>query len=223
LPTSPSPHRRPTRWVGLAADDRRAERRTLLLDAAFELLGTEGWSGTSVRAVCHAARLNPRYFYESFEDLDALLVAVYDRLVEELSAGVVAAVEAAPVDDPKAQMRASLDAIVGFVDEDRRRGRVLYVEALGNESLNRRRMETAHSLVGFVEESGSQRLGVPPPGEQIGRITAAILVGGAGELVVSWLAGRIDLPREQLVDDATELLFAVGQAAADIATRRAKR
>ena len=65
--------------------------------------------------------------------------------------------------------------------------------------------------------------GAPPPGEQIGRITAAILVGGAGELVVSWLAGRIDLPREQLVDDATELLFAVGQAATDIATRRAKR
>ena len=39
--------------------DRRAERRALLVEAAFDLLGTEGWGGTTVRAVCHAARLNP--------------------------------------------------------------------------------------------------------------------------------------------------------------------
>jgi AcrR family transcriptional regulator len=51
------------------------------MDAAFQLLGTEGWSGTSVRAVCQGARLNPRYFYESFDDLDALVIAVYDRVV----------------------------------------------------------------------------------------------------------------------------------------------
>ena len=37
--------------------------------------------------------------------------------------------------------------IVRFVDEDRRRARVLYVEALGNEALNRRRIETGHQLV----------------------------------------------------------------------------
>ena len=28
-----------------------------------------------MRAVCQAAQLNPRYFYESFEDLDGLVVA----------------------------------------------------------------------------------------------------------------------------------------------------
>jgi AcrR family transcriptional regulator len=222
LPTSSSPQRSPTRWVGLAADDRRAERRTLLLDAAFELLGTEGESGTSVRAVCQAARLNPRYFYESFEDLDELLVAVYDRMVDELSEKVVAAAAAAG-DDPKAQMRATLDSVVRFVDEDRRRGRVLYVEALGNESLNRRRIETAHSLVGYVAQSGSERRGAAPEGEQIGRLAAAILVGGAGEIVVSWLDGRIDLDRDQLVDDATELFLAMSTTAAAIATRRARR
>ena len=201
--------------------DRRAERRTLLLDTAFELLGTEGWAGTTVRAVCQAARLNPRYFYESFDDLDALVVAVYDRLVAEMSEQVMVAVSEAG-DDRRAQTRAAVDRIVGYVDEDRRRARVLYVEALGNEALNRRRIETGHALVASVEQYTVERYGPPATGEQIGRIGAAILVGGTSELVVAWLDGRIAVTREQLVDDATALFLAVGEAAAAVATRRAR-
>ncbi len=201
--------------------DRRAERRTLLLDTAFELLGTEGWAGTTVRAVCQAARLNPRYFYESFDDLDALVLAVYDRLVAQMSEQVMVAVTEAG-DDHRAQTRAAVDRIVGFVDEDRRRARVLYVEALGNEALNRRRIETGHALVAAVERYTVERYGPPTTGEQIGRIGAAILVGGTSEMVIAWLDGRIDVTREQLVDDATALFLAVGEAAAAVATRRAR-
>ena len=222
MPTSPaSSARNPTRWVGLPAEDRRAERRTLLLDAAFELLGTEGWTGPTVRAVCQAARLNPRYFYESFDDLDELIVAVYDRLVEQLGAEILAAVSAAG-DDPRAQVRSALECLFSFVDDDPRRGRVLYVEALGNEPLNRRRIETGHALVALVEEAGAQRHGRPRSGERIGRVTAAILVGGASELVVAWLDGRLDVSRAQLVDDATELFLALGDTAATVAATRAR-
>ncbi|MDQ2650529.1 MAG: TetR/AcrR family transcriptional regulator [Actinomycetota bacterium] len=220
MPTSSST-RKPTRWVGLSPEDRVAERRGLLLDAAFELLGTDGASGTSVRAVCQRARLNPRYFYESFEDLDELIVAVYERLVTELATLVFNAVaNAGP--EPRDQFRATLEATVGFVDEDRRRGRVLYVEALGNEALNRRRIETAHQLVAAVEQHGRDAHGRIPSADPIGGLAAAMLVGGAGELVVSWLEGRITITREQLVDDATELFLAVGDAAARIAKRRSQ-
>jgi AcrR family transcriptional regulator len=204
------------------AAGRRAERRTLLLDAAFDLLGTAGWAGTTVRAVCQAARLNPRYFYESFDDLDALVVAVYDRLVAQLSDEVRAAVLAAG-DDPGEQTRAAIGRIAAFVDDDRRRARVLYVEALGNEALNRRRIETSHALVEAVEHYAAERHGPPAPGEQIGRIGAAVLVGGTSELIVAWLDGRIDITRDQLVDDATALFLALGEAAATIAARRHPR
>ena len=215
-----APGRKPSRWAGLAPEDRRAGRRDLLLDVAFELLGTEGWSGTTVRAICNGARLNPRYFYESFEDLDALIVAVYDRLVAELGEVVLRAIAEAG-DDARAGTRAAIEAIVTFVDEDRRRARVLYVEALGSEALNRRRIETAHQLVTVVEAAAAERHGKLPPGEHVGRLGAAILVGGAGELVVAWLEGRIDVSREQLVDDATEIFLALGEAAGRIAARRA--
>jgi len=175
-----------------------------------------------VRAVCNQARLNPRYFYESFSDLDALVVAVYDRIIAALTATVIAGVAAAG-SDPRDQTRAALRCVVDFVDEDRRRGRVLYVEALGNEALNRRRMETAHLLVASVEAHASATSGALAPGEPIGRIGAALLVGGAAELIVAWLDGRIDVDRDQLVDDAAELLLGMGEAAARVAARRARR
>ena len=185
-----------------------------------ELLGEEGWPATSVRGVCRRSGLNPRYFYESFDDLDALIVAVYDRLVEDLGTEVMSAVQEAG-DDTRAQTRAAVDRIIRFVDEDRRRARVLYVEALGNEALNRRRVETGHALVAAVEQYTAERHGPPPAGEQIGRIGAAILVGGTSELVVAWLDGRIEVSRDQLVDDATALFLAIGEAAAALAVGRA--
>lgn len=220
MPTSTS-RRTPSRWAGLAPDDRRAERRTLLLDAGLELLGTEGWGGTTVRGVCQAARLNPRYFYESFEDLDALLLAVHDRLVAQLGEAVLAAIDAAG-DDARAQVRAALRCIFAFVDDDPRRGRVLYVEALGHEALNRRRIESGHSLVALVEQAGAQRRGRPRPGERVARLTAALLVGGTAELVAAWLDGRLAGDRQQLIDDATELFLAMGDRAATIAASRAQ-
>jgi AcrR family transcriptional regulator len=219
LPTTAAP---PAGWAGIPAEERRATRRVRLLDATFELLGTDGWSATTVRAVCRSARLNPRYFYESFEHLDALLVAVYDRTVEELASAVYGAVDAAGT-DPTTQVHAVLDRIVGFVEEDPRRGRVLYVEAIGNEALNRRRIETGHELVELLERDAAERYGEPAEGERIGRIAAAFLVGGFGELLRGWLDGRLDVSRAQLVDDAGALFLAVGGAADRIASARVGR
>ena len=182
-----------------------------MIEAAFELLGTEGWSGTTVRAVCQKARLNPRYFYESFEDLDALVVAVYDRLVAELRDEIATAVEKAG-DDPGDRVRATVESTVRFVDDDRRRGRVLYGEALGNEALNRRRIETGFATADLI---------APENGHVVQRVAAAMIVGGFSELLMAWLDGRIKVDRSQLVEQATALFLAVGEAAGAIAATKA--
>src|ERR1700721_1384529 len=77
--TTTDPHLRS--WRGVPLETRRAERREVLVDAALELLGTQGGGAFTVRGVCLEARLNARYFYESFDGLDALFVAVFDMLV----------------------------------------------------------------------------------------------------------------------------------------------
>ncbi len=192
------------------------------MDAALELLGTEGWAAMTVRNVLERARLNPRYFYESFGGLDELAVALYDRVVEELAAAVFGALEKAG-EDPGAQLRAVVACTVSFVDEDRRRGRVLYAEGLGNEALNRRRIETASMVVSFVEEYASERR---PDGEasaELGRVATSILVGGFNQLLVDWLDGRIRISRSRLVDDATALFLAMGDGAVAEAASRSRR
>jgi AcrR family transcriptional regulator len=199
-------------WAGIPVEDRRADRRRALVHAGFELLASSGWSGLTVRAVCQEARLNARYFYESFEDLDALAVAVYDQVVGELAA-VVREAQAAAAGDRRSQLRATIDRTVRFVDEDRRRGQVLYVEALGSEPLNRRRLDAGHDLVEAIGR----------PGGDAGRIGAAVLVGGFTELLVAWLDGRIDLTPDQLVEDATAVLLGVADATGALVARRVER
>ena len=222
--TPPARTRSRSRWTGLSAADRKAERRRLLLEAAFDLLGSEGWSATTVRAVVERASLNPRYFYESFKDLDELVVAVYDSVVEQMGAVVIDALAAAG-DEPADQITAGVGAIIDFVDADRRRGRVLYVEGLGNEALNHRRLEAGQAVVAFVERfAADQRAAdhrATGPGEPIGRVAGAILVGGFSQLLVEWLEGRIRVSKATLATDAAELFLAIGRTGSSIADRRA--
>lgn len=196
----------------MPAADRVAERRSLLLDAGLELLGTQGLAATTVRGVCATARLNARYFYESFDDIGALVVAVFDRVVAELHTTVDAAVAAAG-DDPVARVRATVASTAEFVDSDRRRARVLYVEGRGHERLQRRRRESSSDIAGLIalEAAGKE----PGSGH---RIVAAFLVGGFSELLTRWIDGEIPVDRDQLVHAATELFLALGRVGGRLAT-----
>jgi AcrR family transcriptional regulator len=188
-----------------------AERRALLLDAALELLGTQGLAATTVRGVCAAARLNARYFYESFPDIDALVVAVFDRVVGELRESGEAAVAAAGA-EPVARVRALVAATTEFVDSDRRRARVLYVEGRGHEQLQRRRVESG-SLIAELLAAGAAGAAVGTAPALAHRILATFLVGGFSELLTRWLDGELPIDRDRLVHDATELFLAVGRTA----------
>ena len=211
--------RTPSRWNGLTTEERQRERRQLLIDAAYELLSGEGAAGTTVRAVCAHARLNPRYFYESFEDLDSLLVAVYDQVVRQLRTAVSDAIDAAT--DLDGVMRATVEATVRFIAEDQRRGRVLYAEALGNEALNRRRVETGVGLVELIQRDATRRFPARAD-EAVARLGAAVLVGGFSELLVAWLDGRIQLDEDELIDAATAVFIAIRDTTGRIAGERTR-
>ncbi|PRZ43040.1 TetR family transcriptional regulator [Antricoccus suffuscus] len=196
----------------MPAADRVVERRSLLLAAGLELLGTHGLSGTTVRGVCAQARLNARYFYESFPDLDALVVAVFDDVVDQLRVCVTEAVEAAG-DDPVGRVRAMVASTAAYVDSDRRRAQVLYIEGRDQAHLQRRRVESSSLIVDLVatEAAGQQ----PGPTH---RVVASVLVGGFSELLIRWLDGQIPLERGQLVDAATELFLAIGRVGARLSS-----
>jgi AcrR family transcriptional regulator len=197
IPAVASPRRS---WRGVPSADRDAARRILLLDAAFDLLGTEGWSATTVRGVCRATQLHPRYFYQAFEDLDDMLVSVFDGLIDQLADEVTAAVANAGADSG-ARVRAGLAAVAHFVADDRRRARILYAEALGHAGLARRRLDSMQRFVDALSGGGNAT------GAGAGaQVAAHIAVGGFTSVLVAWLDGRVALTLDELVDDATVLL-----------------
>lgn len=72
MTTELSPARR---YRGADADERRAQRRDQLIAAAVQVYGERGYQNATVKAVCEAAGLTERYFYESFANSEALLLA----------------------------------------------------------------------------------------------------------------------------------------------------
>lgn len=194
----------PTKWAGVPLDDRRAERRGLLIDAAFGLFGSGGEAALSVRSVCRECGLNTRYFYESFGGIDDLLGAVYDKVSIELAAEVEAAIAVAG-DTVPARTRAGIVAVLGFGSADPRRGRVLFTEARANPVLATRRAVTQDLLLDAVlAEDGRLHPGSDPIAARVG---AAMYTGAMAELAQQWLSGALGSDLDLVIDHALSVVL----------------
>ncbi|BBX84386.1 TetR/AcrR family transcriptional regulator [Mycolicibacterium aubagnense] len=194
----------PTRWAGIPLDDRRAERRGLLVDAAFELFGSGGETALSVRSVCRACGLNTRYFYESFDGIDELLGAVYDKVSVELAAVVDTAIAGAG-DSVRERTGAGIAAVLGFGSHDPRRGRVLFTEARANPVLAARRAVTQDLLLDAVLAEGGR---LHPDSDPVAaRVGAAMYTGAMAELAQQWLSGALGAELNVVVDAALALVL----------------
>jgi len=63
-------------------EERHAEQKTKLLDAARDVLGSRGWSGSTVDAVLKECQLSRATFYVHYKELDELLFEAYQRGIQ---------------------------------------------------------------------------------------------------------------------------------------------
>jgi AcrR family transcriptional regulator len=192
----------PGTYRGLPAHVRQEQRRQLLLDAALWCLYEDGLAGISVRSVCARARLTPRYFYESFASLDALLLAVVDDIADEIVARGVAAIAAA--DTPEQMVRGAIDAGYGVVDEDRRKAAAILICAAGHGPLRERRHQLLVRFAAVVTDALPLVGSAPRSPEAL----ALFLLGGAFEMIEATLSGSLALTRDELVEELTLLWLA---------------
>lgn len=211
------------RYAGATAEERRAERRGRLIAAGIELLGTapEEGGGLTVRGVCAEAGLTPRYFYESFASADELAAAVFEAVIGGAADAVAEALEDAEA-DPAARSRATVEAFVAFAIDDPRRARILFVEGVGNVTLREQRAAALRTFAELAAAQGRELYGDPPGSGRLVETASFLIAGGMAELLLAWIRGDLASSREQLVDDATALLGAVGQSAAQIARDRSR-
>lgn len=200
------------KYRGLTPQERASQRRELLLAAGLELFGTVGYARATVREVSKAAGLNSRYFYESFPDREALLIAVYERIIFELAKAVAEATAGAQTvqEQAAAGLRVTWEILTG----DRRKARVLAVEVVGvSERLERLRRAYRH---GFAQLLVNNAMRVVGEGEQTRldpTLISRALIGGFLDVLTDWLNGDIDLPDDQIVEHFTELYTAAAAAA----------
>ena len=198
-------------YAGMTATQRRAERRSRLLEAAIDVLASEGWKGATVTAICERAGLIPRYFYESFRDREALLIAVFDAIVDEVTQEIS---ERGTDDGSVAELiRATIDAWLAVASRDPRKGRVAFVEALGSEALMDRRLDATRAYADLLLE---RSMGVQRSRRSRAALQCASLVtaGGLIETMIEWIRGNVDLSADEIAEYYSRLCTAAFRAAA---------
>jgi AcrR family transcriptional regulator len=191
-------------WAGIGLDERRRVRRERLLAAGVDLIGAADGSAASVRAVCRAAGLTERYFYESFSDRDAFVREVYTDVGERARDALVAAVGAAP---RARRAEAAVRAFVELMVDEPAMGRVLLLAPLREPAITNRGVELAPMFVSLI---GEQLTALRDPGER--NMVAVGLVGALTSLFMGYLDGALPVSRETLVQHCVRLLE---QAAGD--------
>lgn len=197
-------------YGGLTAEQRTAARRERLIDAGIEVIGTDGYRSASVRGVIRASGLGERYFYENFSDLDDLLVAIAERIHDEVMAETLLAVVGAG-DDPLDQIRTGIDAFVRAITRDPRKARIKLLEMSGaGEAVQQRRREGMRAVAEVIA------LRAPRIEDSRGldqKTIALGLVGAVNELIIDWFTGGASDDIDRLVAHCTVLFEGVLQLA----------
>ena len=191
-------------YAGETSDERRTRRRAALTDAALDLVAEVGWERVTVRAVCGRARLNDRYFYESFADRDALLLAARDDIAEGALRALTQAIAHTGKDR---RVRAVVEAVIDYFTADRRRGHLMFAP---HGALRSRRQEMLRTLARIVADQATELLGdhaAPAKDRELGALT---LVSGTMEVFAGWLRGELDVTRQHLADFLVAMVNTTG-------------
>ncbi|MFL6120631.1 TetR/AcrR family transcriptional regulator [Actinophytocola sp.] len=195
-------------YGGASPAERRAKRRAALCEAALGLLAEGGWERVTVRGVCTRARLNDRYFYESFRDPEALVLAVREQVTAQVFETVTETIRNTEP-DPDVRVRAVVAAVIDFFTVDPRRGHLL-LQSQATDELRRARQATVRVMARLVAEQGVVMLGDEAPPERDRELAALTLVHGTLELFASWLRGELDVTREHLTDFLVAMVRTTG-------------
>ncbi len=191
-------------FKGVSADDRRSDRRKRLVEAAFEIAGTDGAGALGVGRVCLAAGLTKRYFYESFASLAQLESAVVDHAIAVMSERVDPFRPAEPGGPPRAWLEAFVSALV----DDGCLARVLLTETHGG-ALSPFRHQIIEVAIAGMAPPGSD-----PQADLRARLVAYAQVGTLSELCLAWHQGQLVMERATLVDVLADLFVRIDGARA---------
>lgn len=207
-------------YGGVAAEQRVAERRERLLETALELFARQGYQNTPIEQLCAEARVTTRHFYEAFAGREALLLALYERIVTETQAAVRAALQK-PRLDIRARVAAGVRAFMLAYVSDRRRAQVGVLEVVGvSPAVEQRRRAVIHEFAGVLEGYADSLVAQGLLPQRDYHPVSVALVGGINELLAEWLMAGDPAGLSRLQEVILELMQALLLGGAVLAKQR---
>ncbi|MGI8863217.1 MAG: TetR/AcrR family transcriptional regulator [Solirubrobacteraceae bacterium] len=197
------------RYASKTADERREERRRRMLTAALGLFGTQGYRGTTIEALCAAASVSTRNFYEEFGSREALVIALHDDVNARALKAVIAALDNLEPSDILARVSAATRAYFDVMTSDRRWAQIALVESVGvSPDAEAHRRAAIDRFVTLIEAEASRLAYTGLIERRDYHLTAVALAGALNGLINTWTANNNwndTVP--QIADEATRLIL----------------
>lgn len=191
----------PRNYRGSSSEERRLERRAKLISASKDLYGNRGFHATTVKAICEAAGLTERYFYENFTNSEDLFIAMH----KDTSARIISRLHQACLREaePSKKVIAMLDTYYGDIAEDPVTARLFAVDAA---SISQFAREVCTSWRQSFAQLLSEALSQATPSSDVLRHGVIRGVIGIG---VDWMESGFALARRDVVQAGATLVRAM--------------
>jgi AcrR family transcriptional regulator len=184
----------------MSQDDRRAQRRSQLIAAAIDVYGERGYRQSTVKAVCEAAGLTERYFYESFANSEDLLIASYNAVTYSVFGEIRESGTSGG--DANERARAMLRAYFTALQRNPRSARVFLVEIRGVSRAVDKAFDASLRAIGEqVSRIAGQQGAEPDPLLQAG------VVGGVIHIALRWIEDGYTPGIDSVIDSAMRLVM----------------
>jgi len=197
---------------GVSAEQRQAERYQKLMEAGLQCFGSHGFYKVTVREICAEAKLTERYFYESFKNTEALLVAVYQRLIHGMQQVIISSILVEENKEPKHLIRLGLTVFLRYVSNDPRIARILFIDIphvrFENKALI---MDTMSTFDTMLQQFG--RILFPNFPEQAVNVDLVTtgLNGANVHIVMRWVHSNFSYPFEEVLESCYTLFAAMAE------------
>ncbi|WP_334119730.1 TetR/AcrR family transcriptional regulator [Limnobacter sp.] len=202
------------RYRGVSNETRKADRRLKLIDAGIKVFGSTGYHASTVKGLCQEAGLTERYFYESFNNAEALFTACYLHITDTLREKLQHVLLGMEEDNLEQATRAGLTVFFTQFKDSPQAARILLVEVLTvNRHLEELSLKTLYSFVEMLETLAKPLIEQRKDGELAGldsTLLASGLVGAVLYMAARWSLDGCKKPVEDVVENAMLIFKGVG-------------
>ena len=210
------------KYSGEPAEQRIKLRKQKLMNAALQLFAEGGGHALAVKVICERAGLTQRYFYESFLNVDNLLIQVYEEQSTLLETQVIKEIDFSAT--AQEVLSATMATLFTLVEKNPNQARIVFPQSMHVRStmiptLNERHQHTKQLLNHLSRPFLPRDL---PEGADF-YIIASACCGGLSDTISRWISSGFNKPKETMIVNMEIFINAIAVTALGASTTESNR